>query len=65
MSRKTKAILTILLATAVGAGGVGSGAEAQTRGKVRTIKTATAITANERKQGSEAHPELMQEFGGA
>lgn len=65
MSRKTKAILTILLATAVGAGGVGSGAEAQTRGKVKTIKTATAITANERKQGSEAHPELMQEFGGA
>ena len=65
MSRKTKAILTILLATAVGAGGIGSGAEAQTRGKTKTIKTATAITASERKQGAEAHPELMQEFGGA
>ena len=31
----------------------------------KTIKTATSISASDRKQGDEAHPQLLQEFGGA
>ncbi|MGH6651067.1 MAG: M48 family metalloprotease [Sphingopyxis sp.] len=57
---RTKLAIAALLATAITVGGV---ADAKT--KTKTIKTATAITASERKQGSEAHPELVQEFGGA
>lgn len=64
MGRKMTTALAICLAAAVGAGGIGASAEAQTRGKTKTIKTATAITASERKQGAEAHPQLVQEFGG-
>ena len=58
MARK-KMAMAMLLASAVAVGGA---ADAKT--KTKTIKTATAITADERKQGSEAHPELVQEFGG-
>ncbi|MEY4270063.1 MAG: hypothetical protein RLZZ58_1279 [Pseudomonadota bacterium] len=38
---------------------------AQAKSKVKTIKTATSISAKEKAQGAEAHPQLMQEFGGA
>lgn len=33
--------------------------------KLKPIKTATTISPAERKQGNEAHPQLMAEFGGA
>jgi predicted Zn-dependent protease len=33
--------------------------------KLAKIKTATSISAGERQQGAEAHPQLMAEFGGA
>lgn len=33
--------------------------------KLKPIKTATAISAADRKQGDAAHPQLMAEFGGA
>lgn len=33
--------------------------------QLKVIKTQTSITAAERKQGDEAHPQLLQEFGGA
>jgi predicted Zn-dependent protease len=33
--------------------------------KLKPIKTATSISAQEKKQGTEAHPQLMAEFGGA
>ena len=56
---RIKMAMAMLLASAVAVGGA---ADAKT--KTKTIKTATAITADERKQGSEAHPELVQEFGG-
>ncbi|MDZ3833547.1 MAG: M48 family metalloprotease [Sphingopyxis sp.] len=46
---------------AAGGGGLNGTAEAQTK----PIKTATSISAAERKQGQEAHPQLMQEFGGS
>lgn len=55
---RTKLALTALLAASVAAGGIADA-------KTKTIKTATAITASERKQGDAAHPELVQEFGGA
>ena len=33
--------------------------------QLKAIKTQTNISASERKQGSDAHPQLMEEFGGA
>ena len=54
---RTKMAMAVLLATAVATGGVADA-------KTKKIKTATSITAAERKQGSDAHPELVQEFGG-
>ncbi|WP_246427155.1 M48 family metalloprotease [Sphingopyxis panaciterrulae] len=47
-------------ATAAG-GGLSGPADAKTK----TIRTASSITAAERQQGAEAHPQLLQEFGGA
>src|SRR3546814_9725174 len=47
-------------ATAAG-GGLSGPADARTK----TIRTASSITAAERQQGAEAHPQLLQEFGGA
>ncbi|HMO76409.1 MAG TPA: M48 family metalloprotease [Sphingopyxis sp.] len=55
------ALVALLAGCAAAGGGVSSPANAQ----LKKIKTATAITATERKQGQEAHPQLMQEFGGA
>ena len=54
---RTKLAMAALLASAVTIGGIADA-------KTKTIKTATSITASERKQGSDAHPELVQEFGG-
>ena len=59
MMRKTKHTLAALLtATALL---TSCAADAQ----LKAIKTQTNITAAERKQGDEAHPQLMEEFGGA
>ena len=33
--------------------------------QLNAIKTATSISPAERKQGTDAHPQLMAEFGGA
>lgn len=64
MGRKMTTMAALLLAggAVVGVSGLSDSADAKT--KVKTVKTATSITASERKQGSEAHPELVQEFGG-
>ncbi len=61
MTRKTMTAMAIMLAacTVAGAGGLNETADA------KTIKTATSISPSERKQGDEAHPQLMAEFGGA
>ena len=58
MRRKTATRLAIMLAASVTLTGV---ADAQ----LKAIRTQTNITAAERKQGDEAHPQLLQEFGGA
>jgi predicted Zn-dependent protease len=58
MKRKTASRLAIMLAASVALTGV---ADAQ----LKAIRTQTAITPAERKQGDEAHPQLLQEFGGA
>ena len=46
---------------AAGGGGMNGTADARTK----PVKTATSISPAERKQGDEAHPQLLQEFGGA
>ncbi len=59
MTKRITARLAMLLAaTALVGGGV---AEAQ----LKAIRTATSISPAERKQGDEAHPQLLAEFGGA
>lgn len=62
MGRMTTTALAVVLAgcAATGTGVLNDSAEAQTK----TIRTATTISASDRKQGSEAHPQLIQEFGG-
>nr|WP_243853787.1 M48 family metalloprotease [Sphingopyxis panaciterrae] len=45
----------------MGQGGVNAPADAKTK----AIRTATSISASDRKQGQDAHPQLMEEFGGA
>lgn len=52
------------IAAAVGAVAPTLPASAQSV-KLKQIKTATSIAPAERKQGDEAHPQLMAEFGGA
>lgn len=59
MSWKTGKTLAGVLA--IGAIAVTGAADAQ----LKIIKTATSISPSERKQGTEAHPQLMAEFGGA
>jgi len=59
MSWKTGKTLAAVLA--IGAIAVTGAADAQ----LKIIKTATSISPAERKQGTEAHPQLMAEFGGA
>lgn len=63
MSRKMMTALAITLAAGmtIGSGGIGVPADAKTK----TIKTATSISASDRKQGQDAHPQLTEEFGGA
>ncbi len=56
----TIALAMVLAGCAVAGGGVSGPADAKTK----AIKTATSITASERQQGAEAHPQLLQEFGG-
>lgn len=58
----TKGAATALAATAALSSLAVTGvADAQ----LKAIKTATSISAADRKQGSDAHPQLMAEFGGA
>ncbi|MBN8844339.1 MAG: M48 family metalloprotease [Sphingomonadales bacterium] len=57
MTQKTGTRLAIMLAASVALTGA-AGAQ------LKAIKTQTNITAAERKQGDEAHPQLVQEFGG-
>nr|WP_235303360.1 M48 family metalloprotease [Sphingopyxis sp. MWB1] len=52
--------IAVILAGCVAGGGVNSPADARTQ----TVKTTNSISAEERRQGAEAHPQLMQEFGG-
>jgi len=63
MTRKTKKSLamTLVASAALGSLAFGGVADAQ----LKAIQTATNISASDRKQGSEAHPQLMAEFGGA
>jgi predicted Zn-dependent protease len=51
------------LAAALAVGGLVCAGAASAQ--LKAIKTQTNITAAERKQGDEAHPQLLQEFGGA
>ncbi len=58
----TTGLMAIAVAgCAAGAGGINDRAEAKTG----TINTATSISEADRKQGAEANPQLLQEFGGA
>lgn len=57
--RKTKYTLAAMLAATSLLGSCAADAQ------LKAIKTQTNITAAERKQGDEAHPQLMEEFGGA
>lgn len=51
------------LAAVLAMGGVAFAGAADAQ--LKAIKTATSISAAERKQGTDAHPQLMAEFGGA
>lgn len=57
-------LLPALLGAAAGMIALAPQVEAQAV-KLKPIKTATSISPGERKQGDEAHPQLMAEFGGA
>ncbi|WP_152998803.1 M48 family metalloprotease [Sphingopyxis sp. H115] len=52
---------TLAAALAMGGVAITGAADAQ----LKAIKTQTNISAAERKQGDEAHPQLLEEFGGA
>ena len=54
------AIAAVLAGCAAAGGGMNGTADARTK----PIQTATGISPAERKQGDEAHPQLLQEFGG-
>jgi predicted Zn-dependent protease len=58
---KNTSIAALLAVTALGAASLAPSAQAQ----LKAIKTAQSITSQERQQGAEAHPQLLQEFGGA
>lgn len=59
MTRRLRTGALMLSAASLALSGCATPAEAQTG------RTATAITPAEAKQGAEAHPQLLQEFGGA
>lgn len=58
MSPRLRAAGTLALGTFLAAG-------CATTGTAKTTPANTAITASEKKQGSDAHPSLLAEFGGA
>jgi predicted Zn-dependent protease len=62
MARMTTTI-TLALALA-GCAAAGGSVSAPADAKTKAIKTASSISPAERKQGSDAHPQLMEEFGG-
>jgi predicted Zn-dependent protease len=64
MARKMTTTMTLATVLAAGVLTV-AGASVAADAKTKTIKTASSITASERQQGAEAHPQLLQEFGGA
>lgn len=53
------------VAAAVLAGVALAGPTLSATAKTKPIKTATSITDKEKQQGAEAHPQLLNEFGGA
>jgi predicted Zn-dependent protease len=59
MPHRRSKLRTAFLMTGAAALGIASAAGGQ------TARTATSISAAEAKQGAEAHPQLLQEFGGA
>jgi predicted Zn-dependent protease len=63
MARLTTAtaIAAILAGCAAAGGGINDTADVRTK----PVQTATSISPADRKQGDEAHPQLLQEFGGA
>ena len=61
MARMTTTMALALVLTGCAMAGGSSPADAQ----LKAIKTQTNISPAERKQGDEAHPQLLQEFGGA
>jgi predicted Zn-dependent protease len=63
MTRKTVTALAMMLVAGAVAGSGGFDAPADA--KTKAISTATSISASDRKQGQDAHPQLMEEFGGA
>lgn len=63
MTRKTRKSLAMTLVASAALGSVAFGGVADAQ--LKAIQTATNISASDRKQGSEAHPQLMAEFGGA
>jgi predicted Zn-dependent protease len=66
MNRNALLGAAALLVAGFGLGGVAIDTPAEAKTKApKAIKTATTITAKEKAQGAEAHPQLMQEFGGA
>ncbi|MHA4835573.1 M48 family metalloprotease [Sphingopyxis sp. MSC1_008] len=63
MIRKTKNGLAIKLAASAALGSLAFTGVADAQ--LKAIKTATSISPAERKQGTDAHPQLMAEFGGS
>ena len=63
MTRTKKKGLAIKLAATAALGSLAFTGVADAQ--LKAIKTATNISPSERKQGDEAHPQLMAEFGGA
>ncbi|SNT00885.1 M48 family metalloprotease [Sphingopyxis indica] len=63
MARTT--MTTALAMALAGCAMAGSGVSGPADARTKTIRTATSITPAERQQGAEAHPQLLQEFGGA
>lgn len=65
MTWKTKKGLAVKLMASAVLGSVAFVGVAGAKTKTKAIQTATSISASDRKQGNDAHPQLMAEFGGA
>ncbi|MBB5706650.1 putative Zn-dependent protease [Sphingopyxis panaciterrulae] len=65
MARRMTTTIALAALVAGCATAAGGGLSGPADAKTKTIRTASSITAAERQQGAEAHPQLLQEFGGA